>query len=154
MQQAKVEVVSRRPQACARTTWVSDARLLCEVPRLPLTRQALDAAARTVAVTVVVDAARARSLASGAATLLYTGVSALYACDNDAVARSQTAMRTCFTCCRAACVRDEFAQGGAQGRTFSGCDRACQVYCGYRGARRLLAAEGGAAEGGGGAEED
>jgi hypothetical protein len=92
---------------CATTTYVSDSELLCTVPRLPARRIDVDKVKRTVKVSVVINAGGTRSSQTTASTLSYTSVPSYYTCDY----RSENAVakRDCFTCCRSACIVDEFA---------------------------------------------
>eukprot|EP00284_Hemiselmis_tepida_P019042 CAMPEP_0174917174 /NCGR_PEP_ID=MMETSP1355-20121228/2297_1 /TAXON_ID=464990 /ORGANISM="Hemiselmis tepida, Strain CCMP443" /LENGTH=1565 /DNA_ID=CAMNT_0016162241 /DNA_START=78 /DNA_END=4771 /DNA_ORIENTATION=+ len=131
---------------CAKTTYVSDKELLCVVPTLPARRIAgLDKTSRRVEVSVVVSAEGLRSALTSKAILTYTSVPSYFSCEYKST--SEAAKRDCFTCCRSACIIDEFALGGVKGgSTFSHCDSSCYSYCGYSavGRRRLLSAGGSA----------
>jgi hypothetical protein len=105
---AFVEVFGKSFAAkCTSTTYVSDKELLCQVPKLPARRVALDKTTRTVGVNVVVNAGGTRSSQTATSTLSYSSVPSYYACEY----RSENAVakRDCFTCCRSACIVDEFA---------------------------------------------
>ena len=85
-------------------------------------------ASRSVAVTVVVSAAGGRSAAGPAASLRYSNVPAYFACLN--AGQGSAGVNSCFSCCRSACIVDQFAQGGANaGGTFSLCDMTCSGFC-------------------------
>jgi len=125
---------------CTKTTYVSDRELLCVVPPLPARKIAgLDKTTRRVEVNAVVSAEGLRSSLNSQAILTYTSVPSYFACEYKST--SEAAKRDCFTCCRSACIIDEFALGGVKGgSTFSHCDASCYSYCGYSnvGRRRLL----------------
>lgn len=117
--------------ACTTTTWVSDKQLLCTVPALPARKTAgIDTAQRTVEVQVVVSAQGTRNAQNAHSILTYSSVPTYYTCEYKST--SEAAKRDCFTCCRSACIVDEFALGGVKGgSTFSHCDSTCYSYCGY-----------------------
>uniref|UniRef100_A0A6U4UG80 IPT/TIG domain-containing protein n=1 Tax=Hemiselmis andersenii TaxID=464988 RepID=A0A6U4UG80_HEMAN len=139
--QSHVEVRGKSFSAkCATTTYVSDTQLLCVVPTLPARKIAgLDKTTRKVEVSVVVSAEGLRSALTSQSILTYTGVPSYFSCEYKST--SEAAKRDCFTCCRSACIIDEFALGGVKGgSTFSHCDASCYSYCGYSSVsrRRLL----------------
>jgi hypothetical protein len=142
-----VEIVGRRSVQCQDTTWVSDSQLICVVPPLPMTKQAVDIVQHTVPVQVcgnpcacciamlmtflhwqvVVVVDEQASTQGPSSNLLYSGVPAYFACDNTPGTLSK---ESCFTCCRSSCIVDSFAQGGAQGTaTMGNCDNSCYSYC-------------------------
>jgi hypothetical protein len=138
---ATVEIATRVNVRCTNVQWVSDGELVCTVPAIPLAKLSVDTAQRTLSASVVVDAAGARSQqwASGS-TLHYSQVPSYYTCENagtDSLARSD-----CYSCCRHACVSEEFALGAVRGAsTYSNCDASCISYCGFSRRRALLADE-------------
>jgi len=127
--QARVELLGRAAALTCETVYVSDAQLLCKVPPLPRQRQPVDVSARTVAVDVVVRALGRRSARGPQAKVAYGGVPAYFMCPN--VGPSAQSRSECYTCCRSACVVDQFALGvdfvpGAGAL----CGTSCADYCG------------------------
>ena len=117
---------------CEALVYVSDKQLICKVPALSNQRQDMDKNARTVTVSVVVDAGGLRSRTDSSGVLLYSNVPTYFACDSNQV--SETGKNACFSCCRSACIVDEFALGAQKGgATYSHCDTACYKFCGFSG---------------------
>ena len=115
---------------CDALVYVSDKQLICKVPALANQKQDMNKAARTVAVSVVVDAGGLRTRADSSGTLQYSNVPTYFSCDSNQV--SETGKNECFSCCRSACIVDEFAQGAQKGgATYSHCDTACYKFCGF-----------------------
>ena len=115
---------------CDSLVYVSDKQLICKVPALANQKQDMDKAARTVAVSVVVDAGGLRTRTDSSGTLQYSNVPTYFTCDSNQV--SETGKNECFSCCRSACIVDEFAQGAQKGgATYSHCDTACYRFCGF-----------------------
>lgn len=129
--QSHVEVFGKSFAAkCTATTYVSDKIILCTVPMLPARKVAVDKKTRTVEVGLVVNQEGLRSAQNSKSILTYTSVPTYFACEYRST--SEAAKRDCFTCCRSACIVDEFASGGVKGgSTFSHCDSECYKYCGY-----------------------
>ena len=138
---ATVEIATRVNVRCTNVQWVSDGQLVCTVPAIPLAKLSVNTALRTLSASGVVDAAGARSQqwASGA-TINYQMVPSYYTCENagtDSLARSD-----CYSCCRHACVTEQFALGAVKGAsTYSNCDASCISYCGFSRRRALLASK-------------
>lgn len=115
---------------CDTLVYVSDKQLICKVPALANQKQDMDKAARTVSVSVVVDAGGLRSRTDSSGTLQYTSVPTYFTCNSNEV--SETGKNECFSCCRSACIVDEFASGAQKGgATYSHCDTACYSFCGF-----------------------
>jgi len=115
---------------CDSLVYVSDKQLICKVPALANQKQDMDKAARTVVVSVVVDAGGLRTRTDSSGTLQYSNVPTYFTCDSNQV--SETGKNECFSCCRSACIVDEFAQGAQKGgATYSHCDTACYKFCGF-----------------------
>merc|ERR1712205_81448 len=90
-------------------------------------KQDMDKAARTVSMSVVVDAGGLRSRTDSSGTLQYTSVPTYFTCNSNEV--SETGKNECFSCCRSACIVDEFASGAQKGgATYSHCDTACYSF--------------------------
>ena len=119
-------------KACDALVYVSDKQLICKVPALANQKQDMDKTARTVAVSVVVDAGGLRSKTDSSGVLLYSNVPTYFTCSSNEV--SETGKNACFSCCRSACIVDEFALGAQKGgATYSHCDTACYKFCGFNG---------------------
>jgi hypothetical protein len=126
--QARVELLGRAAALTCETAYVSDAQLLCRVPPLPRQRQPVDVAARTVALDVVVRALGRRSARGPQARVAYGGVPAYFMCPN--AGASAQSRSECYSCCRSACIVDQFALGvdfvpGAGAL----CGASCADYC-------------------------
>jgi len=133
---AHVEILTRVGQRCTNVQWVSDAQLVCTVPAIAKAKHSVDTTKREMAATVVVDAKGARSAAWAAgAAVHYSTVPSYYTCENsgtDALSKSD-----CYSCCRHACVTEEFALGTQKGgATYAHCDTKCVSYCGFLSSRR------------------
>jgi len=133
---ANVEILTRVGQRCTNVQWVSDAQLVCTVPAIAKAKHSVDTTKREMAATVVVDAKGARSAAWAAgAAVHYSTVPSYYTCENsgtDALSKSD-----CYSCCRHACVTEEFALGTQKGgATYAHCDTQCVSYCGFLSTRR------------------
>jgi len=118
--------------SCGSVVWVSPRQLICKVPALANQKQDMDKTARTVAVSVVVDAGGLRSRSDSSGSLTYTQVPTYFTCNSNEV--SETGKNACFSCCRSSCIVDQFATGvqqAAAGATYSACDTACYKYCGF-----------------------
>ena len=119
-------------KACEALVYVSDKQLICKVPALANQKQDMDKTARTVAVSVVVDAGGLRSKTDSSGVLLYSNVPTYFTCNSNEA--SETGKNACFSCCRSACIVDEFALGAQKGgATYSHCDTACYKFCGFNG---------------------
>ena len=102
------------------------------MPALANQKQDMDKTARTVAVSVVVDAGGLRSKTDSSGVLLYSNVPTYFTCNSNEA--SETGKNACFSCCRSACIVDEFALGAQKGgATYSHCDTACYKFCGFNG---------------------
>jgi len=117
-------------QMCETLVYVSDRQIICKVPALANQLQDLDKTARTVKVSVIVDAGGLRSHTDSSGMLTYSNVPSYFACNSNQV--SETGKNECFSCCRSACIVDEFAMGAQKGgATYSHCDTACYKFCGF-----------------------
>jgi hypothetical protein len=115
---------------CDSLVYVSDKELVCKVPALANQKQDMDKSARTVKVSVVIDAGGMRSRSDSSGVLQYSSVPTYFTCNSNEV--SETGKNECFSCCRSACIVDEFAQGAQKGgATYSHCDTSCYKYCGF-----------------------
>jgi len=115
---------------CSTLVYVSDRELICKVPALANQKQEMDKTARTVSVSVVVDAGGLRSRTDSSGALTYSNVPSYFTCNSNEV--SETGKNECFSCCRSACIVDEFALGAQKGgATYSHCDTSCYKFCGF-----------------------
>jgi len=115
---------------CSTLVYVSDRELICKVPALANQKQEMDKTARTVSVSVIVDAGGLRSRTDSSGALTYSNVPNYFTCNSNEV--SETGKNECFSCCRSACIVDEFALGAQKGgATYSHCDTSCYKFCGF-----------------------
>jgi len=124
---SQVLVSTRKQLPCQSVTWVSDSKLLCQVPPMPLVRQNVNTQERSVKATLTVQVSNQRNRISLSASLLYTNVPSFYSCNNE---RATGASSDCFKCCRNFCISDALSTGAPQqGYIYSSCDKTCYSYC-------------------------